>query len=111
MKIPAWAVGLNIGRVETGLIEFCYESPNLALQRVGARPSTRGDVRQPDIVRVNFECNDKTDLVYIRAHLIVRGEAEERVEAEIRLRGRISLLPEVIADLTRRLMIACGESP
>lgn len=110
MKIPAWAVGLEIGRVEAGLTEFCYESTNLALQRVGARPSTRGDVRHPDIVRINFECNDKNDMVYIRAHLIVRGETEERVEAEIRLRGRISLLPEVISDLTRRLMIACGES-
>ena len=107
MLIPSWAVGLQIKDMSPKGVTFSSTSANLHLPRPAGRTASP---EEEDIIRIQFECNEKTNMVFISAELAAFQEQPEKVSAHIKMTRRIrdGEIGALIAELTRRLLLACG---
>lgn len=113
MKIPNWAVGLEVTNAATDRLRFQYTSSDLMIPRPSRSSLRRGELlpkRAPDHVNIKFEVAEDTPLVFVEACLDVLTELPESLHVVIRQRMNMDAKPidVLISELRRRLFAAAA---
>lgn len=113
MKIPNWAVGLEVTNDATDRLHFLYKSGDLMIPRPPSPTLRRGESppkRTPDHVNIKFEVTEGAPLAFVEAHLDVLTELPQSLHVVIRQRMNMDAKPidVLISELRRRLFAAAA---
>ena len=113
MKIPNWAVGLEVTHAAEDRLRLEYTSGDLMIPRPPQPTPRRGESppkRAVDRFHIKFEVTDGASLVFVEAHLDALDELPQSLHVTVRQCMDMSIKPVdvLISELRRRLLAAAA---